>query len=126
MAVRRVRRVHRILAGHALLYKLPYYVAVPAGAAVGTAVGYAASVPDTGPRRIALMVGAFLAIVLLALLAPQPTRKNASERGVPGPGARPHDRPDDSTTSDRGRSRAPGSNPASSLPFDAGNDSLCD
>lgn len=112
-----VRRVRRILAGQALLHKLPYYVAIPAGAAVGLGVGYAASVPGAGPTRIALVVGAFLAVVALALVAPQPIRKSASVGAPIDP-----DVDDPELAAHRGK----GPVIPSDIPPVFGNDSLCD
>lgn len=107
--------VLRILAGRALLHKLPYYMAIPAGATAGAIAGYSASMPTAGPRRIALMVAAFLAIIVLGLLAPAPHR-SARERAAEGPDS------GNSGNSNAPSPTAPTGNLASATP----NDSLCD
>ena len=100
--------IRRILAGHARLHKLPYYMAIPAGMIVGWGIGYAASMPTAGPRTIALMIGAFLAVMVLGVTAPQPIRRTddddaplpLSPDSLPGatslPGGSPYDGPNDS------------------------------
>jgi len=69
----------RILSGRASLDKLRYYVAVPLGVVLGAAIGYKASLPEAGPKAIALMVVAVAVATGFGWRAPRPTRRGPVE-----------------------------------------------
>ena len=77
--------VFRILAGRADLDKIPFYVALPIGAFLGAFVGYAASMPGVGPKRIALLVGAFGLVAAFGMLAPRPARRGSASAASASP-----------------------------------------
>jgi predicted MFS family arabinose efflux permease len=73
--------VPRIFSGRAFLDKLPYWLALPAGVFIGLFVGYRASMPEVGMKRMALAAVVLFAVVLCASLVPRPARRRAQHSG---------------------------------------------
>lgn len=65
----------RILAGRGFFDKLPYWLALPAGAFLGLVAGYRASAPGAGPKRVLFAFALLGAVALLGAFAPRPARR---------------------------------------------------